>query len=145
VDFARLPYDLESRKDLLFAAKVVGAQFGAHLGNYRHYSVAVAHACPRARMPAETLTQSPLVARRNKWCRCPSLRFASRGSPVRSRSRPPTFSFVLGPSQACIYTSPAGMCDGTSTLSKNEHHLPRARGNFGGYEPLAKHICDLWS
>ena len=36
---------LESRTDLLFAAKVVGAQLGAHLGNYRHYSVAVAHAC----------------------------------------------------------------------------------------------------
>jgi hypothetical protein len=36
---------LESRNDLLFAAQAVGAQFGAHKGNDRHYSVEVAHAC----------------------------------------------------------------------------------------------------
>ena len=36
-------YAPESGKDLLLAAKAVGAQFGAHLGNYRHHSVAVAH------------------------------------------------------------------------------------------------------
>jgi hypothetical protein len=57
-------------------------------------------------MPAETLTQSRLVARRNKWWRCPSLRFASRVSPVRSRSRPPTFSFAFldlaGPKQSFL-------------------------------------------
>jgi hypothetical protein len=27
-----------------------------------------------------------------------------------------------------------GLCDGTSALSKNEHYLPRARGNFRGYD-----------
>jgi hypothetical protein len=48
---------------------------------------------------------------------------------------------VWGGSRDCA----KGLCDGTSALSKNEHYLPRARGNFRGYEPLANHICDLWS
>ena len=33
----------ESRKDLLLAAKVVGAQFGAHLDQSPSYSVALAY------------------------------------------------------------------------------------------------------
>jgi hypothetical protein len=42
----------------------------------------------------------------------------------------------------CIYTSPAGLCDGTAPLSKNEHYLPRALGSFKDNEPLVDRICD---
>jgi len=42
----------------------------------------------------------------------------------------------------CVYTTPSGLCDGSSPLSKNEHYLPRALGNFRGYEPLVNRICD---
>jgi hypothetical protein len=41
----------------------------------------------------------------------------------------------------CVYTTPAGLCDGTAPLSPNEHYLPRALGNFQGDERLANRIC----
>ena len=42
----------------------------------------------------------------------------------------------------CVYTTPAGLCDGTAPLSANEHYLPRALGNFQGDERLANRICN---
>ncbi len=42
----------------------------------------------------------------------------------------------------CVYTSPAGLCEGKAPLSKNEHYLPRAVGNFKNNEPLVDRICD---
>jgi hypothetical protein len=42
----------------------------------------------------------------------------------------------------CVYTTPVGLCDGTKPLSKNEHYLPRALGNFQNNEPLVDRICD---
>jgi hypothetical protein len=45
-------------------------------------------------MPAEILTQSRLVARRNKWCRCPSLRFASRGFGIAFRVQGNRFEYI---------------------------------------------------
>jgi hypothetical protein len=42
----------------------------------------------------------------------------------------------------CVYTSPAGMCEGKAPLSKREHYLPRAVGNFKNDERLADRICD---
>ncbi len=42
----------------------------------------------------------------------------------------------------CVYSIPAGLCDGTAPLSKNEHYLPRALGNFRNNEPLVDRICD---
>jgi len=43
---------------------------------------------------------------------------------------------------ACVYTTPAGLCDGKAGLSANEHYLPRALGNFKNNEPLAGRICN---
>ena len=42
----------------------------------------------------------------------------------------------------CVYTTPAGLCSGEAPLSKNEHYLPRALGNFKNNEPLVDRICD---
>ena len=42
----------------------------------------------------------------------------------------------------CVYTTPAGLCDGTAPLSANEHYLPRALGNFQGDERLVNRICN---
>ena len=42
----------------------------------------------------------------------------------------------------CVYTTPKGLCDGKAPLSKNEHYLPRALGNFKDNEPLVDRICD---
>ncbi len=42
----------------------------------------------------------------------------------------------------CVYTSPAGLCDGKAPLSQNEHYLPRALGNFQNDERLVDRICD---
>lgn len=42
----------------------------------------------------------------------------------------------------CVYTTPAGLCDGKAPLSPNEHYLPRALGNFQDNEPLVDRICD---
>jgi hypothetical protein len=42
----------------------------------------------------------------------------------------------------CIYTSPEGLCDGTSPLSKREHYLPRGLGNFRDDPRLVAKICD---
>ena len=42
----------------------------------------------------------------------------------------------------CVYTTPAGLCDGTAPLSANEHYLPRALGNFQGDEHLVNRICN---
>jgi hypothetical protein len=42
----------------------------------------------------------------------------------------------------CVYTTPAGLCDGTQPLSKNEHYFSRALGNFKDNEPLVDRICD---
>lgn len=42
----------------------------------------------------------------------------------------------------CVYTTPKGLCDGKAPLSKNEHYLPRALGNFQDNEPLVDRICD---
>jgi Protein of unknown function (DUF2934) len=42
----------------------------------------------------------------------------------------------------CVYTTPAGLCDGTALLSANEHYLPRALGNFQGDERLVNRICN---
>jgi hypothetical protein len=42
----------------------------------------------------------------------------------------------------CVYTTPAGLCKGEAPLSKNEHYLPRALGNFKNNEPLVDRICD---
>jgi hypothetical protein len=42
----------------------------------------------------------------------------------------------------CVYTVPAGLCDGKTPLSKREHYLPRALGNFQGDERLADRICE---
>jgi hypothetical protein len=42
----------------------------------------------------------------------------------------------------CVYSTPAGLCDGKASLSKNEHYLPRALGNFSDNEPLVDRICD---
>jgi hypothetical protein len=36
----------------------------------------------------------------------------------------------------CVYTTPAGLCDGNRPLSKNEHCFSRALGNFKDNEPL---------
>jgi hypothetical protein len=81
-----------ARVDLLFAAKAVGAQFSAHFDNFRQHSVAVAHTGPRARKPAETLANRARQLSVTGHAKSLSLRIASRGSPVRSRSRPPFFS-----------------------------------------------------
>jgi hypothetical protein len=43
---------------------------------------------------------------------------------------------------ACVYTTPAGLCDGNAALSANEHYLPRALGNFKNNEPLVDRICN---
>lgn len=43
---------------------------------------------------------------------------------------------------SCVYTTPEGLCDGKAPLSKNEHYLPRALGNFKNNEPLVDRICD---
>ena len=42
----------------------------------------------------------------------------------------------------CVYTTPGGLCPGKAQLSKNEHYLPRALGNFEKNEPLVDRICD---
>ncbi|HEV2314715.1 MAG TPA: hypothetical protein VGR94_05375 [Candidatus Acidoferrales bacterium] len=42
----------------------------------------------------------------------------------------------------CVYTRPQGQCDGIASLSKSEHYLPRALGNFRGDERLVDRICD---
>ena len=42
----------------------------------------------------------------------------------------------------CVYTTPEGLCNGKAPLSKNEHYLPRALGNFKNNEPLVDRICD---
>jgi len=42
----------------------------------------------------------------------------------------------------CVYTVPSGLCDGKAALSKHEHYLPRALGNFKGDERLVDRICD---
>jgi hypothetical protein len=42
----------------------------------------------------------------------------------------------------CVYTTPAGLCDGKAPLSPNEHYLPRALGNFQGDERLVDRICN---
>ena len=42
----------------------------------------------------------------------------------------------------CVYITPEGLCDGKAPLSKNEHYLPRALGNFQNNEPLVDRICD---
>jgi hypothetical protein len=42
----------------------------------------------------------------------------------------------------CVYATPAGLCPGKAPLSKNEHYLPRALGNFKNNEPLVDRICD---
>jgi hypothetical protein len=42
----------------------------------------------------------------------------------------------------CVYTVPGGLCDGKAPLSKNEHYLPRALGNFRGDERLIDLICE---
>lgn len=42
----------------------------------------------------------------------------------------------------CVYTSPTGLCPGTAPLSKREHYLPRALGNFKNDERLRGRICD---
>jgi hypothetical protein len=42
----------------------------------------------------------------------------------------------------CAYTSPAEMCKGKAPLSKNEHYLPRALGNFKDDERLVDRICE---
>jgi hypothetical protein len=42
----------------------------------------------------------------------------------------------------CVYTTPAGLCPGTDPLSKREHYLSRALGNFRGDERLVDKICD---
>ncbi len=42
----------------------------------------------------------------------------------------------------CVYTAPQGLCDGTAPLSRNEHYLPRALGNFRDNEPLVDRICE---
>lgn len=42
----------------------------------------------------------------------------------------------------CVYTVPPGLCDETSPLSKREHYLPRALGNFRGDERLVDRICE---
>ncbi len=43
---------------------------------------------------------------------------------------------------SCVYTTPAGLCDGTQPLSKNEHYFSRVLGNFKDNEPLVDRICD---
>jgi transposase len=42
----------------------------------------------------------------------------------------------------CVYTTPAGLCDGTQPLSKNEHYFSRALGNFRDNEPPVDRIWD---
>ncbi len=42
----------------------------------------------------------------------------------------------------CVYTVPQGLCAGQAPLSKNEHYLPRALGNFQGDERLVDRICN---
>jgi len=42
----------------------------------------------------------------------------------------------------CVYTTPAGLCDGKAPLSPTEHYLPRALGNFQGDERLVDRICN---
>ena len=42
----------------------------------------------------------------------------------------------------CVYTTPAGLCDGNRPLSRNEHYFSRALGNFKDNEPLVDRICD---
>jgi hypothetical protein len=41
----------------------------------------------------------------------------------------------------CVYTIPEGLCDGQAPLSKNEHYLPRALGNFRDDDRLVDRIC----
>jgi hypothetical protein len=41
----------------------------------------------------------------------------------------------------CIYSRPQNLCAGNSALS-DEHYLPRALGNFRGYEQLRGKICE---
>jgi hypothetical protein len=42
----------------------------------------------------------------------------------------------------CVYTTPAGLCEGKAPLSANQRYLPRALGNFQNNEPLIERICD---
>lgn len=44
--------------------------------------------------------------------------------------------------QRCVYTTPPGLCHGTAALSKREHYLPRALGNFKDDPRLKYRICD---
>jgi len=41
----------------------------------------------------------------------------------------------------CLYTSPAGLCPGTSPLHPKEHYLPAGLGNFEGDVRLRDFIC----
>jgi hypothetical protein len=41
----------------------------------------------------------------------------------------------------CIYTSPAGLCPGTSPLHPKEHYLPAGLGNFKDDIRLRNYIC----
>src|SRR6266404_1810567 len=42
----------------------------------------------------------------------------------------------------CVYTLPAGLCDGSAPLSKREHYLPRGLGNFKHDPRLVDKICN---
>jgi hypothetical protein len=42
----------------------------------------------------------------------------------------------------CVYTLPAGFCDGSAPLSKREHYLPRGLGNFKHDPRLVDKICN---
>ncbi len=44
--------------------------------------------------------------------------------------------------QGCVYTVPAALCKGTAPLSKREHYLPRALGNFRDDPRLRLRICN---
>jgi hypothetical protein len=41
----------------------------------------------------------------------------------------------------CVYTSPFGLCHGTSPLHPKEHYLPAGLGNFKGDIRLKNYIC----
>jgi hypothetical protein len=47
----------------------------------------------------------------------------------------------MNTSGRCIYTQPAGLCDGSQPLHPKEHYLPAALGNFRNDIRLRDYIC----
>ncbi|SEB44323.1 hypothetical protein [Terriglobus roseus] len=48
----------------------------------------------------------------------------------------------INPHNRCVYTSPAGLCSGSSRLHPKEHYLPAGFGNFNNDLRLKDYICN---